>query len=379
MVVVTVEPKDVTSVVRGSVSAMAEDDDNEAGGVFGDPKFRVEEEEAGTEAEAGGVSGEPKFKVEEEEVRTEEAGLVAGTPKSEEEEEEGETAEVEDIMKLVTLVLVLVLAGQGPNGVCESIDVPWGAITMVTVCEMMELQGNGAGSPPSADDDDDATTEDSSGAEELSGSAVDAGEVVNELVGLDAAPTDDGKEPVDGKGESESGSAEDGGTNTDEEADGGGAAADGNDAGRTVVVLILNTVVVALIVTVAASGRLLDAKTEIDGGNKSVEKASALPADSETQITSVASKGSGSGRPLENVKVEILATVCRMRDDADGEDDNGNGTLLLFAAMVVVAVVAAAVVIVGTDRMLSEIELETGLELLVTGKTVEKGTQTEPD
>lgn len=248
---------------------------------------------------------------------------------------------------------------------------------MVTVCEMMELQGNGEGSAPSSNDE--ATTEDSSGAEELSGRVVDAGEVVNGLVGLGAAPPDDGEDTVDGTGESESGSTEDGGIGNDEDADGDGAAADGNDAGRTVVVLILKMVVVALFVTVASSGRLSDAKAEIDGGNKSVEKASTLPADSETQITSVASKGSGFGRPLENVKVDVLATVCRIRDDAGGDDDNGNGMLLSSAAVVLIVVVVAVAVIVGTVKTLSEFALELELTLLVAGKTVEKGTQTEPD
>lgn len=165
------------------------------------------------ETEAGGVFGEPKFKLDDDDDEEEEAetGLVAGDPKSETEEEEEEKVDME---KPAVFVLVLVLCGHGPNGAWESIDVPWGAITMVTVCEMMEFQGNGKGSPPSppAEDELKGTTDDEE----------EAVAVVNELVGNSVLETtgttadveddeNDEDDAVGGTGASGSGSAEIGG------------------------------------------------------------------------------------------------------------------------------------------------------------------------
>lgn len=351
VVVVTVEAQDVTSVVGESPSAMVKEDDtdNEEGGVFGEPKFNVEE---GEDKEGGGVFGDPKFKVEEdknEEGGGGEAGLVAGAPKSEEDEGEDEKEEeIELATLLLLLVLVLVLSGQGPNGECASIDVPCGAITIVMVSEMMVLQGIPGGSTPSwAEEEGGASGDDN----DVAADGDDEGVALNESVGeLDPTPTDeDDEDVVVGTtigGPSKSGPAE---------------AKDEGAAGLTVTMLTLKMVVGILSVTVVACRS--DAKTGIEGGKRSVEMASALPAVSETQMTSVASKGGG----MANVKAEMLATVlCRM-SDVDGDD---SGELLLLP-----------VVIVGTNETLSELGLATKglLLLLLAGKTVDQGTQTEPN
>lgn len=149
VVVVMVDATEVTSVVGESVSAMAEEDDStDAGGVWGDPKFSVEEDDGAADTEAGGVWGDPKFKVDEEE--NESVATAA-----EEEDEGGVAGMVEGDTEVKALVLV-VLSGQGPKGECASIDVPWGAIVIETVSEILELQGKGEGrsfSSPTAEDD----------------------------------------------------------------------------------------------------------------------------------------------------------------------------------------------------------------------------------
>lgn len=77
--------------------------------------------------------------------------------------------------------------------------------------------------------------------------------------------------------------------------------------------------------------------------------------------------------------MEVLATVCRMRE-VDGDDDS-DVIVMLLAVAVLVVVVATVVVVTGmeTDKMLSVVrDIEMEPELLAAGKTVEKGTQTDP-
>lgn len=273
VVVVIVEYQDVTSVVLGiisvSVSAVAEGDDDNAdvGGVCGAPKSKVEED-----AKGGDVFGRPEFK-----------------------EDDVEMVCI-DVAALVVLVLVLVIAlvlsGHGPKGSCESMDVPWEAIVKVMVCEMMELQGKGEGNCNSPLEEDDDAGNGGSGVGTTDEEVKEADAVKG--IGESLAPEIAGGSEVGG------GWVSSGFTKEDEEIGSGGGLS------WTTTVLTLNTVVVALSVTVMASGSS-DAKIETDGGNRSVEKASALPAVSETQITSVASNGGGGGGGIWTVKAVVLA------------------------------------------------------------------------